>query len=39
MFGMLMALAMGISSIATVTVLPAMLQALRNKLPRRINHG
>ena len=39
MFGMLMALAMGISSIATVTVLPVMLQALKNKLSRRIYHG
>lgn len=38
MFGVLMALAMAISCIATVTVLPAMLQALRNKLPRRNYH-
>lgn len=39
MFGVLMALAMGISCIATVTVLPAMLQALKYKLRRRVYHG
>ncbi|HHT37384.1 MAG TPA: RND family transporter [Firmicutes bacterium] len=36
-FGVLMALAMGISCIATVTVLPVMLQILRNKFSRRVH--
>ena len=35
-FGVLMALAMGISCIATVTVLPVMLQIFRNKFSRRV---
>jgi len=39
MFGLLMALAMGIGCIATVTVLPAMLQAFGNKLSRRTYYG
>jgi len=38
-FGVLMALAMGVSSIAAVTVLPALLQGLSNKIKRRSYHA